>query len=354
MLIANSEKIRMTKDWLDFSVEHMSKWWKVINFGGGEEAVNRVIGILGNYTSKKSIKTITNGEVSLETLVVIAYQPYDNKMLTKVSLAATLSSLVSVGMGRVVMSGLSSEEEPLVSETFDIVNKQFQSRHQTSFAYCRATNFTKVDHIVTGNPNLPKGSLNKLRRVLLGNATADEVGCWLGEDTSKSEATEEFQPSVQSRYKYIYLTEPDTLFTTRPSSVAALGEKLKEGYVLAPHRLQPLPHGSDFRGLNVANNKHNVVPASGIFEHVYEVDSNEMSCCDAGQFFPMTAFGRTDAGWWQHGFWSIYGNESLPVETAHSSLLAYPLFRLTEGTNTVLVGSEHGRLCRPKSIGVCL
>ena len=63
MLIANSENIRMTKDWLDFSVEHMSKWWKVINFGGGEEAVNRVIGILGNYTSKKSINTITNGEV---------------------------------------------------------------------------------------------------------------------------------------------------------------------------------------------------------------------------------------------------------------------------------------------------
>ena len=111
---------------------------------------------------------------------------------------------------------------------------------------------------------------------------------------------------VDSRWKYIFLTEPDTLLATRPSSLDALGEALEQGYVLAPHRLQPIPHGSDFNGLEVANDASSIIPAFGPFELVYEVDSNNMSCCDAGRFKPMmTVFEPYDDFWWMSGFYEL-------------------------------------------------
>ena len=89
---------------------------------------------------------------------------------------------------------------------------------------------------------------------------------------------------------------------------------------------------------------------AGPFEHVYEVDSNEMSCCDAGTYKPMTSFEPYDNFWWMSGFSKA---STMPVEAAHKHLLPYPLIRLTNGTQVVFVGSEHGKLCHPAPVGTC-
>jgi hypothetical protein len=341
--LANIEKVRMTKDWLDFAVEHMSKWWKLIESDG--PALDRVIDILTKYT--KSRRIINYGkDIPQETLVVIAYQPYAQTELTKWSLAATISSYISVGMGRIVVSGIFPEEEELVLEAFDIVEKQFQLNNPTELSFCLALKeetgdaFTKI--------NVPKSALKKLRHVLLGNASEGDTECWLGETATKiNNATK----SVQSKWKYISLTEPDILLFTRTLSLVAMGEALKQGYVLAPHRLQPIPHGSDFKGLQVANDTSYLLPVAGPFEHVYEVDSNKMSCCDAGRFKPMTLFEPFNNFWWMSGFSKA---STMPVEAAHKHLLPYPLIRLTNGTQVVFVGSEHGKLCHPQlGAGAC-
>ena len=343
MFEANIERIRMTNDWLDFSVEHMSKWWKLVEHN--DSALDRVIQILTNYTTSRR-RLVGHGrstDVPQQTLVVIAYQPYDQTELTKWSLAATIASHVSVGMGRIVVSGRLPEEEELVEEAFDMVKNQFQLDSSTELSFCLAMNEKTNDEY--HEFNIPKSALKKLRHVFLGNANED-IGCWLGEASAmirKANATQ----VVDSRWKYIFLTEPDTLLATRPSSLDALGEALEQGYVLAPHRLQPIPHGSDFNGLEVANDASSIIPAFGPFEHVYEVDSNNMSCCDAGRFKPMmTVFEPYDDFWWMSGFYEL--DEDVPtiqIEEAHKHLLLCPFMRLTHGANVVFAGSEHGKLC---------
>jgi hypothetical protein len=343
--IANIDKVRMTKDWLDYAVEHMSKWWKLIDHDG--PALDRVIDILTKYTTTRRI--INYGkDVPQETLVVIAYQPYAQTELTKWSLAATISSYVSVGIGRIIVSGIFPDEEELVLEAFDIVNKQFQQSNPTELSFCLALKEATGDSYTKFN--VPKSALKKLQHVLLGNASGDDINCWLGEISTKIHQHNATK-IVQSKWKYISLTEPDILLSTRPSSLVAMGEALKQGYVLAPHRLQPVPHGSDFKGLKIANDTSCLLPAAGLFEHVYAVDSNEMSCCDAGRFKPMTVFEPYDNFWWMSGFNKA---SSMPVEAAHKHLLPYPLIRLTSGTQVVFVGSEHGKLCHPQhGVGTC-
>ena len=315
MFRANDGKVSMTVDWLDLAVEHMSKWWKVIyNDGNGnrvelEQSSKRVVDIFQKYVkSRQPITSTTNGEsnvgitldmmeVPQSTLAAIAYMPFsstiDPKNLTVWSLAATISSLVQFGIGRIVVSGRLIEEKELVVEAFGIVNdhfrdhkqqhKQFDTAHSTEhrvnmphgtmsiqdtqLSFCLSMNEPTGDK---WSPyNIPKAMLKKLRRVLMGDATNDEIECWLGGGTINTPETNSnsknngspIESVAKSRWEYIFLGEPDLLLTTRRSSLAAIGEQLKQGYVLSPHRLQPLPHGSDFPGLLVENNVKHVVPA---------------------------------------------------------------------------------------------
>lgn len=340
MFEANIDKLRMTKDWLDLSVEHMSKWWKQVLWKKGKHngpALDRVIQILTKYTTSRRIVDPGHGsDVPQQTLVVIAYWPYDQIELTKWSLAATIASHVAVGMGRIVVSGRLPEEEELVQEAFDVVKKQYHLGGTTELSFCLSMN-EKNDE---GGFNVPKSSLKKLRHVLLGNAN-DDTDCWLGK-TSTMLRTAKATQVVESRWKYIFFTEQDILLSTRQSSLFALGEALKQGYVLAPHRLQPIPHGSDFKGLEVVNDSSRIIPAAEPFAHVYEVNSNNMSCCDAGLFKPMTIFEPYDNFWWMSGFGKT---SSMSLEAAHKHLLLYPFMRLTDGTNVVFAGTEHGKLC---------
>ena len=289
-------------------------------------------------------------KVPKETLVVVSYkEDSSNKELSKWVLAATISSHAAAGMGRIVVSGVLPEEKDLVEQVFDVIRSQFEP-NPPELSFCLALNEVMP---VWGNNkyvNINRTALKKLRLVLLGNATEADVQCWLGDtEVVKRSDAKEYEPIIQSKWKYVYFTENDLLVTTRQHSLVALGKKLMDGFVLAPHRLQPLPHENDFYDTDI--DKTRMIPATGLFEHVQDIDLTVMSCCDTGSSFkPMSAFEKPSTFWWMDGF----GKTSAP-EAAHIRLIPYGLMRLTQGSNIVtFCGSQHGRMCRPNyGIGMC-
>lgn len=253
----------MTKDWLDFSVEHISMWLTLVEGpGDSQQAIDRAIGILKNYTLSRPVLGV-GLLISQETLVVISYQERTNKELSKWLFAATISSHVSAGMGRIIVSGVLTEEEDLVQQVFYVIQSQF-GHDSPELSFCPALNEVTGEN---GYININRTALKKLRLVLLGKTTDSDVKCWLGETTvTKILQAQKHEPIIRNKWKYVYFTESDLLITTCLSSLMALGMKLKDGFVLAPHRLQPLPHGIDFGDTDI--DKTCIIPATGLFEQV--------------------------------------------------------------------------------------
>lgn len=330
-------QVRLTRDWLDLSVEHMSKWWKVLLYtvvrGSGKER-DRILEIFKEYIQRRKPYPLLR--VPQATLVVIAYLPSgakEERGVLEHSLAATLASLLEVGMGRIVVTGRFKEEKSLVQQSFDML-PEYKSR----LTFCVTANSTTNDPITPYN--VPKGALLRLREVLLGKATEPELKCWLGDDAKKHD-----------RWKYLFLGEPDLLLHTRPSSIQAFGHAMDAGLVLAPHRLQPIPHESDFRG--VAPKTH-VLPSVGQFAQVQELDSSTWSCCDDDSNLKPGAVLYDDCGkfWWQCGFHDAKFGSQVEIQESHKRLLPYTLLRLTDGTRMPFAGAESGRRCFPQQ-GVC-
>jgi hypothetical protein len=333
------EIVRMTLDWLDFSVEHMSKWWKVSEVDENEMAMQAAINAFSKY-DQKSIVESEPLDFSMElapTVALIAFQPYKGRELTKHSLPATLSSLVRVNVGRILIVGYEPGDEAIVQECFELfdpsyftsIHKSFSSIkiHNSQVAYVRVTDDMVKSKFIP--VNIPKASLVGLKHAMEGN---DETWTkqWLGED-----------PLL---WKYVYLTEPDTLLATRPSTLPALEQALRQGLILAPHRMQPIPYEGDFRGLNRSDL---LVPES--FKTPQWLDSFQGdACCDeqAYDFKPgATTYERCGRFWWECGFYNK-GN--------HTRLQHYDFLRLKQGMGIVtLAGTEHGRRCFPNKQGFC-
>ena len=342
----NEHQMRITRDWMDYNVEHLSKWWKLMldpyhrRRSNSQLYLKRVCEILHTYitspqrevfwqqllrsttqqqqdtnTNSTSIDNGNNNDdnedesyfaVAQGTIAVVAYMPFhvtqtsatmdgdrqDSHTLTKLSLAATLLSLVQIGVGRIIVSGElvegnkdDADDLATIAAAFDLVaqitqhwsppplpNRQNRpheanetSRTITTLNYCVAEDAT-TSHL---QHNIPKAALKQLRKVFLMEetrnttiATTDEMSlkqeelqkihhCWLG---APDEENDEDDPwwetplslSSQARWPYVLLTEPDLIVNTRPDALPLLGRALRQGGVLAPHRLQPIPHASDF------------------------------------------------------------------------------------------------------------
>lgn len=193
---------------------------------------------------------------------------------------------------------------------------------------------TKEEVTSVGSPmNLPKGAVTGLQRALKGNMDDTRAREWLGNTHNVS------------YWKYVYLTEPDTILQSRPSALAHLRHALDKGLVITPHRLQPLPHESDLIGMKKSEK---YLPATGAFSSIVELNPLKGGvCCDSlrGRYKPWHNFGRCGSFWWQCGFNSGQN---------HTRLEEYQLLRIQTGTGIVnLAGSEHGRQCIPSTTGVC-
>ena len=106
--------------------------------------------------------------------------------------------------------------------------------------------------------NMPKGSLYVMQHGFKGDLDPKRTKDLFGTTTNKS------------YWKYVYLTEPDTILQTKPWVLPQLKSALDQGLVLAPHRLQPIPHEADFIGMK---DETRFIRAEGNFSTVLDLDT---------------------------------------------------------------------------------
>jgi hypothetical protein len=380
MYESREERVRMALDWLDFGVEHMSRWWKVLEAPRDEYAHHRVVQILDQYASERirsirQLDSLNARSLLRPTVALVAFQQYKvrgvqdgglqrrSQQLTVASLSATIASLIQAGMGRVVVVGHDQQQEserPLVREAFSRFAPDQASGTQLAYVTV-SDDMVKTDFM---SVNVPRGALLGLRRALEEN-DPEWTAQWLGPDATRS----------THPWRFVYLTEPDTILHARPSSLPVVERMLEKGMILVPHRLQPVPYEGD---VPESNQSHTFISKVQVAESksptILQLDaaqSGAVACCDEqmGTLRPgpkaATAAGLgSQCGWdrwWLCGFAdqqkqpSSGHNVSHPNRGNHSLILDhYQLIRLRQGTGvTLLSGSSHGRRCFPTLRGTC-
>ncbi|CAB9518882.1 expressed unknown protein [Seminavis robusta] len=364
-------RMRMTLDWMDFSVEHMSKWWKMLEWHNPHQPIpyQRITQQFTEYIQKDAnMSQIQIDNTFQQTIAVIAFQAYHNKRhpskahdLTMKSLAATIESLRRAGFGRVTVGILAEADYNLVQDTFQFLLQMLeptkphdpkelvkQIGHMEVGIAFGSSEHAKTKH---ESQNMPRATLLGLRdsfrysEMTEGKRTNEmtsNMTAWLGNQR---------KPSF---WQYVYLTEPDTILQARPSALPQLRAEVDMGSVLLPHRLQPIPHESDLRGMD----REDLYVAEHDFPKVIGLDPNHHgdACCDeyiGKESRPGTLPHHRECKkqfWYQCGF----GKKELEMENRHARLKPYKFIRLLGGTGIVsLAGSEHGRMCIPRKNGIC-
>jgi hypothetical protein len=401
----NEKTVRMPYDWFDFSVEHMSKWYKSLDVTSSNEndvAINKINNNLLRYiqdTPQKMIKTNTNTTITMmrrrrtrnrrmkertnntavvtpqqsqsskqqqllpllhPTIAIIPFSPdirYDtplaierSKNLTTLMLGATISSLIRLGFGRIVIVGIEKDDYILVNDTFNLIKSQFIEDKHIQLAYVQVTD-KKTYKTQSMKVNRPKAAVRGLQLALTGKLNNTDTSMWLGTQYN------------HDYWKYVYFTEPDLVLQTRingvTSTIPSLYEELNRGHSIMPFRLQPIQHESDLIGTT----RNDYIKSAGIFKTVLELNGNTDNddddgsdggdmCCDGGTDRPI--WDKKDdpivecySFWYQCGF--LHDMSHLDDEIKHRRIVEYtPLMRITTGTNIVTIpGSEHSRKCHP-------
>jgi hypothetical protein len=441
----NNGDVTSTRDWLDLCVEHMSKWYKhIVNklpvVNDTTEVANtrsiiegRITDIFKTYVysnnrrnyvraalqqvpkQQQSLLALTKENegaallpqsqlVTQSTLVVIPYTP-DHTNIGIWSFVAMLVSLIQTGMGRIIISyhptHFTSKNLDLVRRVFAIVanvtsiwsedyvdgisnnNSNNTKKMWTTFDICVSSD-EAYNAWPEGTPpgqwesNVPIAMLRQLTRVLLNQTTPDVTKCWLGENNDNV-------------WQNIYFSEPDLILHTRPESLHGIGQALLNGRLLAPHRIQPLPHAFDFVDVvgseSIVNDTNRFIPNIPPFDDVIVIDTFQQhnhppndqrrvkddnnninpiydSCCDRGLYKPYLLHKKCGNFWWLCGYNSkrsitkenkdlLQQEPAIPwAMVAHKRLLGYPMMRLVSGTGLVFASSESGKTCRPQ-IGPC-
>jgi hypothetical protein len=393
MFESREERVRMALDWLDFGVEHMSTWWKVLEAPVHRYAHESVVQSLDRYVADR-LRSIRQNNPSntarsllRPTLALVAFQRYQvrghdepsneevrrrSDQLTVSSLSATIASLRQAGMGRIVVVGHDQQqdaERPLVHQAF----KRFapnRTASRTAFHHIMDAHGTQLAYVTVSDDmvktqfvavNVPRGALLGLRRALEGT-DREWTTQWLGPTNHTAE-------SAHHPWKFVYLTEPDTMLHVRPARLAAMERMLQRGMILVPHRLQPVPYEDD---VPESNQTHTFITreqvAASAAAIVVDLDAADsgVACCDEqrGTLRPgPKAAAAAGLGaqcgwdrWWLCGFGSQQPNNSTNSHQGNHSLILdhYQLIRLRQGTGVTLVsGSSHGRRCFPTLNGTC-
>jgi len=358
---SNLKKIQMTLDWLDFSVEHLSSWihaTDILKYHHNDNVAFHVI-LSKLYEYIKSVVIHDSNTSMKDTIAVIAFEPWSSRtkphvatQLSVASLAATIASMIQAGFGRVVVVGYHVQDEEYADESFRLVLSLISNHNAsnttkssldkiqgTELAYVRAAT---EDVISLQTPiNIVKGALAGLQNALM-SSTKKRQHEWLGTGARNA-----------SSWKYVYLTEADSILQTKPSSLPFLKKALDRGMILAPHRLQALPHEYDLAGMKNRNKMVPAIPSTvGNFSTILQLHPWEGAvCCDEysqNYYKPWKQYPKCNSHWWQCGF-----ND----QQDHSRLEHYSLIRLSNpGMNIVSLAANHnGRRCKPStSRGVCI
>ena len=128
------------------SVEHLSKWWKMLMIYDQEIPYQTTVTKLQNYINRAPLygPHLTDEPVLKNAIAVIAFRAYTHRSapdkaatVTTLSLAATIESLRRAGFGRVIVVGLEDSDRGLVKTSFQyladrLLNNQDEQEQQLS------------------------------------------------------------------------------------------------------------------------------------------------------------------------------------------------------------------------------
>jgi len=202
--------------------------------------------------------------------------------------------------------------------------------------------------------NIPRGAIIGLQKALMGKLdSTKEQDDWLGRNYDLT------------YWKYIYLTEPDTILNLNHNLLPLIKKSLDDGISLFPHRLHPLPHETDLPTNNTFN-RGQYLPNHPPFSNITTLDpfgDNYISCCDDGLSAPgkenwiiqhgprsETVNEGCKGRWWECGFFehddSTVFNMTEVIQ-GHARLLAYRFMRLHNGIGISFGTNNQGRQCIP-------
>jgi hypothetical protein len=364
---------KMTYDWADFAVEHLSKWWGILKRDRGR-IINHVIGMLERYMKEKVIAPSNSPESLLppalsKTIAIVAFAPYKIKSkwldpngskgwrFTSYSLAATIASLYQVGFGRVVVVGVTSDDMRYVRNAVGILTQIYGESlpdhgknsindnticqlgsTKMEIAFVHVTDPAWISNGIVER-NIPRAAIVGLRLAMTDKLNTTDTIKWLGS-----------HKNVRQHWDNVYLTEPDTILHIRQELLPQFQVALQDGISLFPHRLHPLPHEADLprdhtlnRGLYIPNVGHFAnISVIDTFTNVNEDKKSDIqkdasvlytSCCDHGGAWPgHDGWERKEEcrPWWMCGFSRIdlgpgeTYNETMLVER-HERLQLYPM-----------------------------
>lgn len=403
--------IRMTVDWTDFSVEHLSKWWKVVEYSryatGHERLVRNLYHYVYHSLQSASLLTVDTKDANnpmTDTLAVLAYapikadQPSDrDKTLDVTVLAAQVASLIKIGCGRVAVVFHSPHLPYVVTHVWPALvellqetstktkflswidwwsdySRRSSERSETDFRHPNTLNATfgwtelALVPINTSVPEMmPIPTVKLLYEALFG----DEL---TAANSSTSWSSEEYAMLLGPRgtgWNYIYYTEPDSPLLTRQESLPQFRTILDQGMALFPHRLTAVAHESDLAkqdedGTSGGTGSHGnqlstydlpsryYLPAKDNWTNVLEL-SHSVGCCDGGKhYYPaLDDFPNAKGFWFTEGFGETIKNTTNEHRERFRRMVTYSLIRIPHGINiTLFQASEHGRLCKVE-IGGC-
>jgi len=374
---SSPKDVRMSVDWLDFSAEHLSRWFKKLDMVSkrhNDIAINKLTGNLLRYLQDTPLRTkqlldlptsSSSSEPSQPLLhptiaVVSAASMLNTKTptsikrsndLTITTLGATVASLLRAGFGRIVCTGITEEDKLAVKETFALIADQYADRGDwittTEFSYVQMEEeFYKSKYKPI---NRPKGTVYGLQKAFRGDFNASYTEQWLGTNHD------------HSYWKYVYFTEPDLVLQTRPTVLPAIHTALEEGRLLMPHRIEPIVHELDLTRETdgkVYDGTNNYLPSTkgDAFLDILDLDGDTDMCCDGGNNRPKwdkkddPTEGECVSWWWDCGFTSSWQDAGIAEEIKHRRILMFkPFIKLTNGIDLVaLPGTEHERRCHPR------
>lgn len=382
-----ARQVLLTRDWLDFGVDHLSSFFKHFDVDQGpyghapdDYSYQRLIQLFGSYFERVQEVPREEGSVASEvSRATIALLPFADTELNQTvhslladiqkhtdrplftlpgdqrrenvlrvqALAMTIASLWQIGIGRVVVVGRRKRPTEMIKAAFAIFKEWLDSNnHQQQpsmeLVYVWGLQETTQDDDV----HLPVIALSLFQQIFRssrGETTSMstfKIQKWLGPDAT--------------RWKYVYFSEPDLILNTRPHALEAIARQIQQGNLMAAHRFQLIPHAVDFPEYPWPGR---LVPNRDALALVHDLDPRAAgdACCDAGNRHP--GLDDYDPCWLWHdcgtrqqddAYWNV-----TEMRTAHQRLLGYPLVRLTTGLQIPWV-QEHARLCIPKRNGVCV
>jgi len=408
----NREYNRMSVDWLDLAVEHLSGWIKHMNLFNDQHndvAIVKLMTNLGRYIREtparvKTLPLVPQAWDSLESLrsnaatnttksssqqlpkqlpmlhrtigVVAAGTWFDrtsivgaerSQNVTIAVMGGTVASMMRVGFGRIVLVTATDEDVVAAKKTIAMIRRQFRSYANSTLKITSDNDDNDNGNIVVDTMNIEltyvvateelyqasKVKIHRVKAAIYGIKQA-VVGNFNASYTNQWLGTR--QP--HDYWKHVYVTENDLLLQTRPSALSSIHKALEEEYVLFPYRLNIVPHELDLT--DEEGRKYNGTKAMlpSKFDNILSLNGDEDMCCDGGKDHPNSNITMDVPGDLNHCYHKFFlcgfrkgrkGFGNLTDELRHRRVLKHlPFYRLRQGFDTVIVPATNTRRCHPR------